>query len=66
MIYVGIFLATSTPFLLLAGERISKRIREARARRRRLAWLEERIRTERNSACRAAWRMIRDHELEGL
>lgn len=66
MIYVAAILCAGTPFLLLAGERIADRIQAARAERPRKAWIDERIRTERNPARRAAWRMIRDNNLGDL
>jgi hypothetical protein len=47
-----------TVFLLLAGERISRRIRAGRAATLRRAWT-----TERHPAKQAAWRMYRNDEM---
>jgi hypothetical protein len=66
VIYVLPVLGAGTPFLLLASTRISDRIQAARADRARKAWIDERIRTERHPARRAAWRMIRNDNLGDL
>lgn len=46
MIYVGILLATSTPFLLLFGESVSRRIRVRRTAEMRRAWITDHIRED--------------------
>lgn len=63
------FILLAPIFLILAGERISQRVRdrqEAAAAQARREQFNQRIRTERDSARRAAWRMLRDDHLEGL
>jgi len=65
VIYLAPFILIAPPFLLLFGERISNRIR-ARREADRNAWIDARIRTERNPARRTAWRMIRNDELGEL
>ena len=65
MIYLAPFVLIAPIFLLLAGERVSNRIRDRRQAARE-AWIDARSAAERDPARRAAWRMLRNDELEGL
>lgn len=65
MIYLAPFVLVAPIFLLLAGERVSNRIRNRRQASRE-AWIDARIAAERDPARRAAWRTIRNDWLEQL
>lgn len=66
---IDLAIAAVAGSLLVAGEYVSRRInarQTARAAADRRARIDARIRTERHTGRRAAWRAIRDDELEQL
>lgn len=50
----------------LYGQRETELQQQLATEQARRAWISDRIRTETHTGRRTAWRMIRDHDLEGL